>query len=422
MQAAPLPENEEDRLRALHDCELLDTCAERGFDEIVRMATLVFGVPIALVSLVDEQRQWFKSSVGLDGCESGRDQAFCSHAILRPDEVTVVTDARRDPRFRDNPFVTAPPHIRFYAGAPLVDPNGHALGTLCLISPEPGDLDAGQRESLALLARQVVDQIAYRNAARRSAAYQRELEDHKTNLEIKVRLRTRELHRSRQEVIQALARAAEFRDDDTGHHVRRVSLYVREICLELGYDADGADRVALASKLHDVGKIGVPDSILLKPGKLTQEQFEVMKKHSDHGCTIVAHLDEDEEGVLQGHCGLGPAILGNPEYPLLQIAARIALSHHERWDGTGYPKQLAGDDIPIEGRITAVADVFDALTSARPYKPAFTFERACEILIEGRGSHFDPAALDAFFARIDAVQNIYREYRDALALTAEDAA
>lgn len=411
MEIAPLPPNESDRLETLYSCDLLDSVAERGFDDIVDLAAAMFQTPIALVSLIDSDRQWIKAKFGLEVCETGRDEAFCSHAILDND-ILVVPDAKLDPRFHDNPFVTQPPHIRFYAGAPLIDPSGHALGTLCIIDSQPRHMTGPQLESLAMLAQLVVDQIEFRNLVRQAATYQSELEDHKLNLEMKVARRTKQLVESREDVVQCLARAAEFRDDDTGHHVRRVSLYVREICEELGFKPGACDNIGLASTLHDVGKIGVPDSILLKPGKLTADEFAVMQNHANHGCDIITQLDEDEDSTLKNHCGIGQKIIGDSKYDLLQTAARIALSHHERFDGTGYPKQLAGEDIPIEGRIVAVADVFDALTSTRPYKPSFSIEKSCEILREGCGSHFDPKVLEAFFARLETIVKIRETWQE----------
>ncbi len=140
------------------------------------MATSIFRTPIALVSLVDQNRQWFKAKVGLEVCETGREESFCGHAILK-DEIMVVEDAQLDERFHDNPFVIDPPHIRFYAGAPLIDPDGHVLGSLCIIDIKPGKLNPQERNTLAMLGRQVVDQIELRNAARRASRLQRELVD-----------------------------------------------------------------------------------------------------------------------------------------------------------------------------------------------------------------------------------------------------
>jgi putative two-component system response regulator len=218
-------------------------------------------------------------------------------------------------------------------------------------------------------------------------------------LEAEVLRRTAELARSRQEVIHCLARAAEFRDDDTGRHVCRVGRYARLIGEELGWKGEQLEMLEQAAQLHDIGKIGIPDSILLKPGKLAPEEMEIMQKHSAFGKKITQSLPNHEMNVLRGHAELGSKLLQSTESPILALAATIAISHHEKWDGSGYPLGLAGEDIPIAGRITAVADVFDALSSKRPYKPPFPLEKCFELLEEGRGRHFDPQIVDAFFKR-----------------------
>lgn len=177
--------------------------------------------------------------------------------------------------------------------------------------------------------------------------------------------------------------------------------------------SDGeADLLSQASLLHDVGKIGIPDAILLKPSKLDPDEMEVMQKHCGFGKKIFERMSHDDFGAYSAHTTLGAKIVNNCRAPVLELASRIALTHHEKWDGSGYPLGLAGTDIPLEGRITAVADVFDALSSKRPYKPAFPLEKCFSILEEGRGKHFDPAILDAFFARREKIVAIQMEYAD----------
>jgi len=233
--------------------------------------------------------------------------------------------------------------------------------------------------------------------------YQDQLRNYSQSLEAAVRQRTAELEASRQDVIHCLARAAEFRDNDTGQHIVRVGRYCRIIGAELGMDPAALDLLEQAAKLHDIGKIGIPDSVLLKPGKLTPEQFALMQKHSNFGKKIIEGISRGEHDQLRQHAELGSQILRAGRSPLLKLAMKIALTHHERWDGSGYPLGLAGTDIPLEGRITAVADVFDALSAKRPYKPAFPLDKCLTIMAEGRGTHFDPRVLDAFFARREAI-------------------
>jgi len=205
----------------------------------------------------------------------------------------------------------------------------------------------------------------------RAHLLQRELNDLVTS-------RTRDLDLARIEVVQRLALAAEYRDDDTHHHIERVGRSTKIIATSLGLATNAVDRLALAAPLHDVGKIGIPDSILLKPGPLTDEEMRVMRTHVTIGACILA---------------------GSPS-PVICAAAEIARFHHERWDGCGYLDGLAGEQIPLGARIAALADVFDALTHARPYKEAWTVERAVAEIVDQRGRAFDPAIVDAF-SRLD---------------------
>lgn len=197
-------------------------------------------------------------------------------------------------------------------------------------------------------------------------------------LDERVRERTRELEEARVEVLERLARAAEFRDDDTGHHTRRVGELSARLARRLGLAPRAVELLRLAAPLHDVGKIGVPDAILLKPGKLTDREWEVMKRH-----TVI-----------------GAELLAGSSSALLQLAERIARWHHERWDGTGYPDRLVGEEAPLEARIVAVVDVFDALRSPRPYRAAWPVEQVVEEIRSERGRHFDPDVVDAFLEMV----------------------
>ncbi len=243
-------------------------------------------------------------------------------------------------------------------------------------------------------------------------AYQDQLYRHSEDLEAAVQRRTAELEASRLDVIHCLARAAEFRDDDTGQHIIRVGRYARLIAEQLGFSQRELDILEPAAQLHDVGKIGITDTILLKPGKLTPEEYEMMQKHCGYGRKIVQQLPDSESMLLRKHTDIGARIMDASSSPILEMARRIALTHHERWDGNGYPLGLAGDDIPLEGRITAVADVYDALSSKRPYKPPFPLQKCFTIMEEGRGTQFDPRVLDAFSERRDDIIRVQIESAD----------
>jgi putative two-component system response regulator len=216
------------------------------------------------------------------------------------------------------------------------------------------------------------------------------LYDQNIQLEVKVRERTSELHETRLEIIRRLGRAAEYRDNETGFHVIRMSKISRQIALAYGMDTEEADLILNASPMHDIGKIGIPDYILLKASKLSPEEWEIMKTHA----------------------AIGGTILGDHNSEIMSAARTAALSHHEKWDGSGYPEMLAGEHIPLIGRITAIADVFDALTSERPYKKAWPLEEAYTHIIAHKGSHFDPALVEAFVNSFADICRIKEELPD----------
>jgi putative two-component system response regulator len=217
------------------------------------------------------------------------------------------------------------------------------------------------------------------------------VKEHNVRLEEKVRERTRALEEAQQEILERLALAAEFRDDDTGQHTKRVGEMSAYIARALGMPEAQVQMLRLAAPLHDLGKIGVKDAILGKPGKLTDEEFEAMK----------------------AHCKIGASILSGGCSPLLRMAEEIALTHHERWAGGGYPGRLSGESIPLCGRIVAVADVFDALTHARPYKRAWSVAEAVREIRSQRGVQFDPAVVDALMEVLRAAGLLPEEHMAA---------
>lgn len=246
-------------------------------------------------------------------------------------------------------------------------------------------------------------------------AQQDELKSLNKTLEERVRQRTAELERARLEVIWRLAKTGEFRDEETGTHVVRVGCYCRLLAEEMGMARSFVEAIFLTSPLHDIGKIGIPDKILLKRGKLNQEEQEVIQSHCRIGLGIL-HGDPLGMKPFLDWRGDGSQPHGDGLDPLLEMACSIALSHHERWDGTGYPEQLAGEEIPLEARIAAIADVYDAVTSERTYKQAYPHPRALEIMqAEAEGNQLDPAAYEAFLARQDEFREIRANVPDGAA-------
>ena len=245
-------------------------------------------------------------------------------------------------------------------------------------------------------------------------SHQDRLARHAADLELAVARRTQQLEAARQNIVRCLARAAEYRDDDTGRHILRVGRYARLIGEQLGWSPRRLDTLEQAAQLHDVGKIGISDSILLKPGRLTNDEFKLIQKHTGFGKNIIQPLSSQDTSEIWQHAEIGSQIMKADDDDFMAIASRVALTHHEWFDGTGYPLGLAGDDIPIEGRITAVADVFDALSSSRPYKDAFPIDRCFNILIEERGTHFDPQCVDAFLKCREQVVKTQLELGDGM--------
>jgi putative two-component system response regulator len=230
------------------------------------------------------------------------------------------------------------------------------------------------------------------------------LKDKNLYLEQEVAKRTEETRLTEEVIILAMTSLAETRDNETGHHILRTQRYVRALALELrehprfaDYLSDNAiDLLFRAAPLHDIGKVGIPDRILLKPGKLTTEEFEVMKTHTTLGHAAITSAKSR---------------IGRP-IDLLNVGAEIALSHQEKWDGSGYPQGISGDDIPISARLMAVADVYDALISQRVYKDAHTHEDAVDIIISGRDIHFDPDIVDVFIHMHETLRAIALQYQE----------
>lgn len=241
---------------------------------------------------------------------------------------------------------------------------------------------------------------------------QKALQQQNNCLEVAVWQRTRELQLTQDITTLAMASLAETRDNETGNHIRRTQNYVRVLAEKLRHtegfshllDSDHViDLLYKSAPLHDIGKVGIADQILLKPGKLSDDEFVVMKQHAELGSLAIEKAEHELEEEIQ-------SIMGGESF--LRFAREIARYHHEKWDGSGYPEGLSGDDIPVSARLMAVADVYDALISKRVYKPAFSHSKAMQIIIEGRGSHFDPRVVDAFIELEPEVTHIAETYTD----------
>jgi HD-GYP domain-containing protein (c-di-GMP phosphodiesterase class II) len=247
------------------------------------------------------------------------------------------------------------------------------LGAAVLVAAAVGAVIA-HNDALAALCVVVLAALAcllgWRAGERSRRALRDQIEDRSSAL----RRALTELEIAQAETVRRLSMAVEFRDEDTGAHIERIGRFSTLLAEQVGLDSERCELMSYAAPLHDVGKVAIPDAILLKPGSLTPEERAIVETHAEEGYRL-----------LRGSSS-----------SILDMAATIALSHHEKWDGSGYPRGLAGEQIPIEGRIVAIADVFDALTTDRVYRPAFTVERAVEMLREQRGRHFDPVLLDVF--------------------------
>jgi putative two-component system response regulator len=278
-------------------------------------------------------------------------------------------------RLKDNPVTAHIPVIFVTAMTEVADEEkGFALGAVDYIT---------KPVSPPLVLARVKTQLA--------------LYDQNRELERKVRERTRELQTTRLEIINRLGRAAEYKDNETGLHVIRMSHYARLLAAAVSDDESWVDLVFNAAPMHDIGKIGIPDSILLKKGKLNNAEWDIMRQHPFYGAEIIGEHDSE----------------------LLQMARSIALAHHEKWDGSGYPDGLKGEEIPLSARIIAIADVFDALTTERPYKQPWSVEDAVRMIDESAGSHFDPQITALLHEVLPEMLEIRDQYQEEQQLSFE---
>jgi len=251
------------------------------------------------------------------------------------------------------------------------------------------------------------------------ASLLKENRQYKEHLEDMVRLRTKqleatnsELKETRMEIIRRLGKAAEYKDNETGKHVIRVGLYSGLLAEKLELDEETVELIRICSPMHDLGKIGIPDYIMKKMGPLDTDEWQIMKKHTSIGRQMLEPLPEEDLILYRSHTTIGENILGGSDSKLLETARKIAAFHHERWDGNGYPHGLKGEDIPIEARIVAIADNYDALSTKRSYKEPF-LEEVCQLVLqEMSGSYLDPGIVELFFQNLDEILKIKEEWQD----------
>lgn len=367
-------------------------------DGLLALAREILGMEAAYVSEFIDGKQTYRALEGDSdsfGHSLGDGPALAGtycNAMVNGDLPNLISDARLDGLTASLP-ITQEAGIGSYVGVPVRLSDGRVYGTMCCLShdanPDLREQDIGFMHFLARLA---ADNIEREELQQRIVELKNE---QNRGLERKVEERTAELRRavqdlesvrdelqdSREETVYRLSIAAEYRDDETSRHIQRMSRYCGILMRAAGFDEERTELVQLASQMHDIGKIGMPDAILLKPGSLSLDERREMERHPEIGYGILSGSDSE----------------------LLQLAATIAMTHHERMDGTGYPRGLSGADIPLEGRVAAIADVFDALTSDRVYREAFPMDVAIQMLREAGGTHLDPVLLEIFLSALPEV-------------------
>lgn len=330
--------------------------AERNLDSLLTLlakeAKVILNAERCTIFFLDKKKKllWSRIAQGTHEIITFPLEKGIAGESVRRGKLLNVKNAYRDPRHNAQIAQEIGYKVRSILTAPMKNLHNEILGAFQVLNKKSGKpFDKEDEKILIILSSQAA--VAIEN----------------TNLYHQVRQAT-------QDTIFRLAAAAEYKDKDTASHLIRMSRYSSLIAEELGYSKKYCENIRLASPMHDIGKLGVPDAILMKPGKLTEEEWEEMKKHPLYGAEIL--MDSQNE--------------------LIQMSERIALSHHEKYDGSGYPKGLKGEEIPMEGRIVALADVFDALTSKRIYKEKFSLDETVKIIRAGSGQHFDPKVIQAF--------------------------
>lgn len=344
--------------------------AETDLDKILSIlddtARDILGADRCSIFIYDKSKDelWTKVAHGVDEIRVSAKKGVVGSAIYSK-EVQIVVDAYADFRFnrdvdRETGYVT-----KSILAVPLLNSKGEAIGVFQAINKKDGVFSNIDAEILILIGN-------YASVSLENAILYNKLKN------------------TQNKIINKIATAAEFKDKDTSRHTKRVGLYSYMLASKFGLEKDKCEIIKITAPMHDAGKIGIPDSIILKPAKLTDEEFSIMKRHCQIGFDLL--YDEDDE--------------------VLQKAAIIAKEHHEKYNGLGYPLGLKGEEISIEGRIVSIADVFDALTSVRPYKKAWSLNDAREFLISNKAISFDPKLVDLFIENFDEVEHIYHKNQD----------
>jgi len=318
------------------------------------------------IFIYDEKRNtlWTKVAHEVDRIQIPADKGVAGYTALSK-EIQIVIDAYNDFRFSPDIDKITGYITKTILAVPLLDHNNCTIGVFQALNKHNGIFTYEDAEFLLFISN-------YTSAAIENA------------------LLSERLKQNHFKIINKLSTAAEFKDEETSNHTKRVGEYAACIAKEIGLDPEKVEMIRYTAPMHDVGKIGISDDILLKPGKLSPEEFKTMQTHTMIGYNIL----HDEESIF------------------LEEAAQIALEHHEKFDGSGYPYGKSGEEISLSGRIVAVADVFDALTSTRPYKKAWSIENALELLKEERGKHFDPEIIDIFFKINKEILEIKQRFKD----------
>lgn len=312
----------------------------------------------------DLKTLWTRAAHGLEKFSIPSGTGLVGHAMKNKEEI-IVNNVYSDSRFDPSVDTATGYKTRNMIVTPMLSRNGNVIGAFQVINKIKADFEDEDIERIILASGYAAETIE-------SATLQEENNE------------------SQKEMLYIMSDAVESRSKETGNHIKRVAKYSRLLAIASGLDEATADEIEAASPMHDIGKIGTPDAILNKPGKLTEDEFEVMKEHAT----------------------LGFELLNNSNRGIMKKAAIIAYEHHEKYDGSGYPRGLRGEEISIYGRIVAIADVFDALGSDRCYKKAWEEEKIINFFVENKGSHFDPALIDLFMENLEEVYSIRDEYRD----------